>query len=82
MNDDEFWTLLAALMPDGIEVLPDGSEALVKGFGKKLGLVRDEEGNSYTINGKTIHFEDTEAEVVNTMLVPFILQELDGQRRI
>lgn len=80
--ENNIWTLLAALMPDGIEVYPDGDEASVKGFGKELNVVYNEKNNSYTINGKTLHFEDTEPEVVNTILVPFILQELDGQKRI
>lgn len=69
-------------MPDGIEVLPDGDEATVKGAGKELKIIYNKEGNSYTMNGRTVHFEDTEPEIVNTILVPYILQELDGQRRI
>ena len=79
MENEEIWTLLASLMPEGIEVIPSGDEALVK---SEDGELNNAERNSYTMNGKTIHFQDTEFEVVNTILVPFILQELDGKRRI
>lgn len=82
MENEEIWTLLASLMPEGIEVIPSGDEALVKSEDGELNILYNAERNSYTMNGKTIHFQDTEFEVVNTILVPFILQELDGKRRI
>ena len=82
MENEEIWTLLASLMPEGIEVIPNGDEALVKSEDGELNILYNAERNSYTMNGKTIHFQDTEFEVVNTILVPFILQELDGKRRI
>lgn len=75
------WTILASLMPEGIEVIPDGSQAEIKQDENILKIVYNEDNNSYTINGKTLHFED-DFEVINTLLIPYILQELDGERRI
>lgn len=82
MENEDIWTLLASVMPEGIEVIPEGDEALIKSEENELNVVYNPDKNSYTMNGKTIHFQDTEMEVVNTILVPFILQELDGQPRI
>ena len=82
MEQDDIWTLLASLMPSNIEVNPkNDSEAVISDGNKELTVVFDEDENSYTINGKTLHFED-DFEVTNTLLIPYILQELDGERRI
>ncbi len=76
------WDLLTANMPSGVEVFPDGDEALVKFGEKELNVVWNYSNNSFTINGKTLHFEDVDLEVIGTILIPYILQELDGERRI
>lgn len=83
MDNDERWTLLASVMPDGIDVQSDGDEATVKdNSGNEVKIIYNDADNSYIINGKTIHFENTNDEFINTIMVPYILQELDGERRI
>jgi len=80
--EEDIWTLLASLMPKGIEVNPKSEEEAEITDGKnKLNIVYDSDVNTYTLNGKTLHFSD-DFDVVNTILVPYILQELDGVRRI
>ena len=82
MNVMERWTLMAALMPEGIEVIPDGYEALITDGDKRINVIYNDLNGSYVINGKTYHFKDNDFEFLNTLLVPIILQELDGNRRI
>ena len=80
MDNNEFWTNFTALLPNGIETIPRDEECLVKWNGKELNIVRDD--NSFVINGKKLQFEDNSEDIINTFLVPYVLQELDGQRRI
>ena len=83
MENDERWTLLASVMPEGIEVLPEKDEALIKdNFGNEITVIYNDADNSNIINGTTVHFDKINNEFVNTILVPYILQELDGERRI
>lgn len=81
METDEMWTLLASLMPKEVEVYPDGSEASVRLGNKEVNVIYNDKNNSYTINGVTLNFKD-DFEVINTILVPYILQELDGEKRL
>ena len=78
--DDEFWTNFTALMPPDIDVTPGENKCTIKSKDKEISVVRDE--NNFTINGKTLHFKDEDADIINSFLVPYILQELDGERRI
>ena len=80
MDNDEFWTNFTVLLPNGVETQPKDSECLVKWKDKELNIVRND--NSFVINGKTLQFEDDSEDIINTFLVPYVLQELDGQRRI
>lgn len=80
MDSNEFWTNFTALLPDGVETTPDGDECTVTWKDKEINVVRND--NSFVINGKTLHFEDDSEEIINTLLVPYVLQELDGQRRM
>ena len=80
MDNDEFWTNFTALLPNGVETTPKDEECLVKWNGKELNIVRND--NSFVINGKTLQFEDNSKDIINTFLVPYVLQELDGQKRI
>ena len=80
MDNDEFWTNFTALLPDDVETTPRDEECLVKWNDKELNIVRND--NSFVINGKTLQFEDDSEDIINTFLVPYVLQELDGQRRI
>ena len=80
MNNDEFWTNFTALLPNGVETTPKGEECTVKWNDKELNIVRND--SSFVINGKTLQFEDNSEDIINTFLVPYVLQELDGQRRI
>jgi hypothetical protein len=45
-----------------------------------VNIVRN--GNNFTLNGKTLHFEDSDSDVINTFLIPSILQEFDGNKRL
>ena len=76
------WDVLTANMPEGVEVFPDGDEVVVRFDDNELTVVWNDADNSFTINGKTLHFEDVDFEVIGTILIPYILQELDGERRI
>ena len=80
MNDEK-WVLIAALLPSGVElnIIDDDSCEITDGSNQVTIVSND---NSYVINGKTLHFEDIDDDVINTLLVPYILQELDGQRRL
>lgn len=80
MDNNEFWTNFTALLPSGVETQPRDEECLVKWNDKELNIVKDD--NSFVINGKTLKFEDDSEDIINTFLVPYVLQELDGQRRI
>ena len=80
MDNDEFWTNFTALLPNGIETTPKDEECLVKWNDKELNIVRND--NSFVINGKKLQFEDDSEDIINTFLVPYVLQELDGQKRI
>lgn len=80
MDNDEFWINFTALLPNGVETQPKDSECLVKWNDKELNIVRND--NSFVINGKTLQFEDDSEDIINTFLVPYVLQELDGQKRI
>ena len=80
MDKTEFWTNFTALLPNGVETTPKGEECLVKWNDKELNIVKND--NSFVINGKTLQFEDNSEDIINTFLVPYVLQELDGQRRI
>lgn len=80
MNNDEFWTNFTALLPNGVETTPKGEECTVKWNDKELNIVRND--NSFVINRKTLQFEDNSEDIINTFLVPYVLQELDGQKRI
>lgn len=80
MGNDEFWINFTALLPNGVETTPRDEECLVKWNDKELNIVRND--NSFVINGKTLQFEDNSEDIINTFLVPYVLQELDGQKRI
>ena len=80
MDNDEFWTNFTALLPNGVETTPKDEECLVKWNDKELNIVRED--NSFVINGKKLQFEDNSEDIINTFLVPYVLQELDGQKRI
>ena len=79
MND--FWELLESLMPSDIEMnKSDGYVTFTDGQ-NEVRVVMVEE-NKFQINGKSYAFEDTDYEIINTILIPCILQELDGERRL
>lgn len=80
MDNDEFWANFTALLPNSVETQPKDGECLVRWNDKELNIVRND--NSFVINGKTLQFEDDSEDIINTFLVPYVLQELDGQRRI
>lgn len=80
MDNDKFWTNFTALLPNGVETTPNDEECIVKWNDKELNIVRND--NSFVINGKTLQFEDNSEDIINTFLVPYVLQELDGQKRI
>ena len=80
LDNENKWVLLASLLPNGVELNPvDDNEAEIV-WGEKSITVRND-GNDYEINGRKIHFEDDYFEVINTILIPYILQELDGNER-
>ncbi len=81
MNYDELWTNITALFPSNVDLTYDGATATVKSGDKEITVIYNDD-NSFVVDGKTLHFEDTMFEVINTLLVPYILQELDGERRL
>lgn len=80
MDNNEFWTNFTTLLPNGVETTPRDEECLVKWNDKELNIIRND--NSFVINGKKLQFEDNSEDIINTFLVPYVLQELDGQKRI
>ena len=82
MDNDEInrWDLLASIMPNGIDLKEISEDECEITNGENTVKVINNE-DSYVINGRTIHFEDTDPEIINTLVMPFIMQELDGNRR-
>ena len=79
MND--MWDVIASLMPDEIEVYGDNDEAKIVKKDKSINVVYNDENNSFTIDGETLYFKDN-VDVIVTMLIPYILQKLDGNKRL
>ena len=79
MDYDAMWTTLTALLPDGFELNYNKDEATISDGETDMNVVYHD--NCYVINGKSFHFEDSDPEVVNTHLIPCILQEFDGEKR-
>lgn len=81
--ETDIWTLLTALLPPSFELNPKSDEeAELTNGDKTINIIYNDVGNSYTIDGTTLHFEDTDPEIVNTLLVPYLLQLFDGVKRI
>lgn len=76
------WDIIASILPSDVEIFPDGDESLVKSGDKELNIIWNDKNNSFTINGTTLHFQDVDVEIIGTILIPYILQQLDGERRI
>jgi hypothetical protein len=79
MDNDEFWTNLTSLLPSGIESNFNDDECSITSGDKTVTIIKNE--NDFTVNGKTLHFKENDFEILNTLLVPFVLQELDGNKR-
>ena len=79
MENEEFWTNLTSLLPNGVESDFNDNDCTITSKDKKITIVKND--NSFTVNGKTLHFNDNDVEIINTLLVPYILQELDGNKR-
>lgn len=75
------WDLLASIMPSGIELNELSEDECEITDGENTVKVIDN-GESYIVNNTSLHFEDTNIEIMFTMLLPYILQELDGNRRL
>lgn len=80
MNNDEFWTNFIALMPSEADCNFDGDECKIKSGGKEVTVVKND--NSFVVDGTTLHFEDDSEDIINTLLIPYVLQKLDDNRRI
>ena len=78
---EEMWMLIESLMPSDVEIDINNDEATFSSEDNSVKVIYIDEG-VYQINGQTLHFEDDNFEIVNTILVPYILQELDGHRRM
>ena len=69
--EEDIWTLLASLMPKGIEVNPKSEEeAEITDGENKLNIVYDSDVNTYTLNGKTLHFSD-DFDINNLLITSF-----------
>ena len=80
MENEDKWTLLASIMPKGVDVKPLSDDECEISNGENTVKIIDN-GSSYVINGRSISFEDTDPEIINSLVLPFIMQELDGNRR-
>ena len=80
--EDNFWELIASVLPANIELNPKEDDmAEVTDGTNTVTVIYNDADNSYVVDGRTLHFKDVNPEIVNTLLVPYILQELDGNRR-
>lgn len=77
----EQWLLITALLPNGYELIPHGDYADISYEDKSVRVIKSDD-NTYVIEGKVINFADNSEEIINTLLVPYILQELDGEKRL
>lgn len=81
--DTDNWTLLSALLPSSFELNAESdSEAVLTNKNKSVKIIYNDKDGSYVVNGTTLHFEDSEAEVVFTLLIPYLLSLFDGEKRI
>lgn len=80
MEEENKWTLLASILPGGIELNELSEDECEVTDGENTIKVISND-TSYVVNGRTISFEDTDPEIINTLVVPFIMQELDGNKR-
>ena len=82
MENEEInrWDLLASIMPSGIDLKEVSEDECEVTDGEHTVKVINND-TSYVINDRTIHFEDTDPEIINTLIMPFIMQEFDGNRR-
>ena len=80
MENEDKWTLLAAIMPSGIDLKELSDDECEITDGENTVKVINN-GSSYVVNDKSISFEDTDPEIINTLVLPFIMQELDGNKR-
>lgn len=80
---DLFWTNLGSFFPDGMEIFPDGESAIIRdSSGNEIGIIHNDADNSFVIGRNTVHFDGMRDEFLPTILMPYVLQELDGNRRI
>lgn len=76
----DFWTILTSLLPSGYELNETSDdECEVTNGDKTIKIIRND--NDFVVNNITLHFEDDNNEIINTLLIPYILQELDGIKR-
>ena len=77
----DFWTILTSLLPSGYELNEiSDDECEVTDGNKTIKIIRND--NDFVVNNITLHFEDDDTEIINTLLIPYILQELDGIKRM
>ena len=76
----DFWTILTSLLPSGYELNETSDdECEVTDGNKTIKIIRN--NNDFVVNNITLHFEDDDNEIINTLLIPYILQEIDGIKR-
>lgn len=78
---EEQWVIMTSLLPKGYELNEiSEDECEVTDGNKIIKVIRND--NDYVVNGVTLHFEDEDYEIINTLLIPYILQEIDGNERL
>lgn len=78
---EEQWVIMTSLLPKGYELKEiSEDECEVTDGDKTVKVIRND--NDFVVNGTTLHFEDEDYEIINTLLIPYILQEIDGNERL
>lgn len=78
---EEQWVIMTSLLPEGYELNEiSKDECEITDGNKNVKVIRND--NNFVVNDVTLHFEDEDFEIINTLLIPYILQEIDGNERL
>ncbi len=78
---EEQWVIMTSLLPEGYELNEiSKDECEITDGNKTVKVIRND--NNFVVNDVTLHFEDEDFEIINTLLIPYILQEIDGNERL
>lgn len=79
MSDDERFTNIISNLPDDYDCEIHDGYMTVNANGKSVKVIFT--GHTYVVGNRSLHFTEDNEEVF-TILVPLILEAIDGKKRI